>query len=94
MYVNLESVSPKVSPDTSPEGWIRDRRTIVSSSGSEGENRSMPSDSEEESDCEKESDCERESEREGGRASNERGGAGETYMILSYLHSPYPPHFG
>jgi hypothetical protein len=37
--VNLESVSPKVSPETSPEGWIRDRRTIVSSSpsGSEGE---------------------------------------------------------
>jgi hypothetical protein len=41
--VNLESVSPNVSPDTSPEGWIRDRRTIVSSS---------PSGSEGESDCE------------------------------------------
>jgi hypothetical protein len=39
MYVNLESVSPNVSPETSPEGWIRDRRTVVSSSpsGSEGE---------------------------------------------------------
>lgn len=36
--MNLESVSPKVSPDTSPDGWIRDRRTVVSSSssGSEG----------------------------------------------------------
>jgi hypothetical protein len=32
MYVNLESVSPNVSPETSPEGWIRDRRTVVCSS--------------------------------------------------------------
>jgi hypothetical protein len=35
--VNLESVSPNVSPETSPEGWIRDRRTDISSSESYSE---------------------------------------------------------
>jgi hypothetical protein len=35
---------------------------------------------------------ERELGRGRGRASSERGGAGETYMILSYLHLPFLLH--